>query len=62
MTACVMGLHVPEGFSIAELQASRGELRHIEGLVFILELNSETSTVGTSFQPDKLKDLICELP
>lgn len=57
-----MDLHVPEGFSVAELQASHGELRHTEGLVFILELNSKNSTLGTSFQPDKLEDLICELP
>lgn len=62
MTACVMDLHVPEGFSVAELQASHGELRHTEGLMFILELNSKTFTLGTSFQPDKLEDLICELP
>lgn len=30
---------MPEGFSVAELQASHGELKHTEGLVFILELN-----------------------
>lgn len=62
MTAYVIDIHVPEGFWIAEIQASHGELRHAEGLVFILELNSEISTLGTSFHLDKLKDLICELP
>lgn len=62
MTACVMHLHVPQGFSVAKLQASHGELRHAEGLVFILELNSENSTLGKSFQADKMEDLICELP
>lgn len=62
MTARVMDLHVPEGFSEAELQASHGELRHTEGLVLILELNSKNSTLGKSFQPDKMTDLICKLP
>jgi len=55
-------VHVPEGFSVAELQASHGKLSHTEGLVFILELNSKSSTLRASFQPDKLEDLICELP
>lgn len=53
---------MPEGFSVAELQASHGELRHTKGLVFILELNSKHSVLRTSFQPDKLEDLICGLP